>query len=100
MPDLFTPPGFDLKPFDPSRLTEKDRSFAVSFAETLPKVIEPSPGSEIGVAELTKAMRRATDDTRGFPLSSVRRLAIAVGFRVIRGAEDNYVQGVRLKDPA
>lgn len=101
MTDLFTSPGFDLKPLDPSQLTDRDRAKAFDFADVLPSVIEPAPGEELAIADLSRAVNKVLDrqERPGIPASSIRRLAKATGFRLrsSRVDRESYVQDARLK---
>ena len=101
MPDLFAPPGFDLKPLDPSRLTDLDRAKALDFADVLPKVIEPAPGEELAIADLARAVNKTLGrkGRPGIPASSLRRLAKATGFRLrsSRVDRESYVRDARLR---
>lgn len=101
MSDLFTSPGFDLKPLDPSRLTDLDRAKALDFADVLPKVIEPAPGEELAIADLARAVNKTLGrkGRPGIPTSSIRRLAKATGFRLrsSRVDRESYVRDARLR---
>lgn len=85
---------FKLRALDTSRLTANDRRFAAAFAETLPQVIEPAPGDEVSAPDLAHALRKAAG--QGFPVSSTRRLAAAVGFRVRNADGEAFIRDVRL----
>jgi hypothetical protein len=90
-----------LHPLNTSRLTPVDRSRAEAFAAVLLDVVEPAPDCAVPVDRLTRALNKAVrndwSDFQTFPISSVRRLAMAIGFRVRVIDDESNVRGIALK---
>ena len=86
-----------LFPLDTSRLTAKDHAYAQLFADNLLSVAQVDPKGSALVIDLAHALDAVG---AGMPVSTVRRLLSAVGFKIRRDGDENRVMGLALNAQA